>query len=114
MMAHVLCGPQLSSQHALVCGDLKEMQKQLCKLTEDMRKREEQEKDHQRENWKLKEEQDSLQRCREQLEDDLQQLRYHTHWNTHQSICLRMSFSSSGTAHISVLTVAEVMERSVV
>lgn len=74
-----VCGPQLSSQQALVCGELKEVQEQLRKVTEEMRRRDRRQEEHQRESQRFKEEQDSLQRHREQLEDELQEFRYRTH-----------------------------------
>lgn len=52
------------------------MHEQLLKVTEEMKRRDRQQEEHQRESQRLKEEQDSLQKHRGQLEDELQELRY--------------------------------------
>lgn len=77
-----LCGPKLSSQHSLACWELKEVQEQLQKTTDEMRRRDRLQEEHQRENRRLKEEHDSLQRHREQQEDELLELRYGAHPGT--------------------------------
>lgn len=74
-----LCDPKLSSQHALACLELKEVQERLRKTTDEMRRRDRLQEEHQRENRRLKEEHESLQRHRVQLEDELQELRYRKH-----------------------------------
>ena len=74
-----VCGPQLSSQHASVCGELRDVQEQLRRAGEEVKKNERLQQDkQQRDSKRLQDEQDSLQRQRQQLEDDT-----HTHTQTH-------------------------------
>lgn len=58
------------------------MHEQFLKVTEEMKRRDRQQEEHQRESQRLKEEQDSLQKHRGQLEDELQELRYGTNLRT--------------------------------
>nr|XP_054594764.1 rootletin isoform X3 [Nothobranchius furzeri] len=66
---------EISSRHALVCEELKEVQQQLMNAKEEVKRRDQQHEEQQKESRMLQEEQDNLRKCREQLEEELQELR---------------------------------------
>lgn len=71
-----VCAPQLSFQHASVCGELKEVQARLGQVMEEAKSRGLEQQETQSENKRLQEELEGLQKHGEQLEADLQELRY--------------------------------------
>ncbi|KAK2840475.1 hypothetical protein Q5P01_014215 [Channa striata] len=66
---------EMSSQLASVCGKLKEVQEQLQQAGEEMMRRDRQQEEQQREGRRLQEENVTLQRHEDRLNDELQQLR---------------------------------------
>lgn len=66
---------ELSFQHATMCEELKEVQDQLGQAMEEVKNRSIQQQEQLRESRRLQEELDSLQKHKEQLEVDLQEIR---------------------------------------
>lgn len=52
------------------------MQEQLQKVTEEIRRKDREQQEHMRQSRRLKDEQDCLQKHKDQLEEELQELRY--------------------------------------
>lgn len=65
----------LSFQHAAMCEELKEVQDRLGHTMEEVKNRSIQQQEQLRESRRLQEELDSLQKHKEQLEVDLQEIR---------------------------------------
>lgn len=65
----------LSCQHAAMCEELKEVQDRLGHAMEEVKTRSIQQQEQLRESRRLQEELDSLQKHKEQLEVDLQEIR---------------------------------------
>lgn len=76
LMTKDVCGPQLSLQHTLVCTELKEVQEQLRHAHEEVRRRDRQHEEQRRNSRRLQEEHTSLERHKDSLEAELQELRY--------------------------------------
>lgn len=86
----------------MVCGELKEVQKELQAVKEQDRRRDREQEEHQRDNARFKEEQTGLQRIRKQLEDELTELRYRHTWRPPDSLLHRNAHLSTSSLSLSV------------